>query len=63
VRDFTPLDEMNLRTILLPREFAQCKGLDVLRRLRMLETIGFEGEKERYPAVEFWKKFDVGGFK
>jgi hypothetical protein len=39
------------------------KGLDVIRQMRSLKTIGVAWEaKDHFPADEFWKKYDAGEF-
>jgi hypothetical protein len=39
------------------------KGLDVIRQMKSLKTIGVAWEaKDHFPADEFWKKYDAGEF-
>lgn len=60
VRDLTPLQEMSLTEIsLTPSNITQ--GLDGLRRMRSLQTIGVGSRA--FPAAEFWKRYDAGEFK
>jgi hypothetical protein len=38
-------------------------GIDAIRRMKSLQTIGLSGEgKEQFPPDEFWKKYDAGEF-
>jgi serine/threonine protein kinase len=58
--DLTPLANLGLREVgLSPKSIT--KGLDVLRRMKSLETVLVDGEK-RYTADEFWKRYDAGEF-
>jgi serine/threonine protein kinase/Leucine-rich repeat (LRR) protein len=63
VRDLTPLKGMELEEILLtPRNITQ--GMDVLRQMKSLKTIGIHWQgNNKWPAAEFWKKYDAGEFK
>ena len=64
VRDVTPLQGMELTEIMLtPRTIT--KGMNVLRQMKSLKTIGIGWERERsnYSPGEFWKKYDAGDFK
>ena len=39
------------------------KGLNVIREMKSLEVIGIGHEdKDKFPADEFWKKYDAGEF-
>jgi hypothetical protein len=59
VRDLTPLEGMSLvEVFLVPRNIT--KGMDVLRRLKMLKTI--HDGKTAFPPDEFWTKYDAGEF-
>jgi hypothetical protein len=61
ITDLTPLTGMPLETILLtPKNITQ--GLDILRDMKGLKTIGISWEKT-WPAAEFWERFDKGEFK
>ena len=37
------------------------KGIDAIRQLKSLKTIGTRND-ERLPPEEFWKKYDAGEF-
>jgi hypothetical protein len=51
---------MDLTTILFtPKNIT--KGLDVIRQMKSLKTIGPTVEKQ-FPPAEFWKKYDAGEF-
>ena len=50
------LDDIHLT----PKNITQ--GLDVLRGMKSLKTIGTEGNKV-WPAAEFWERYDKGEFK
>jgi hypothetical protein len=60
--DLSPLEGIGLTEIrLTPRNIA--KGMDVIRRMKSLQTIGLDwDEKNQFPAGEFWKKYDAGEF-
>ena len=61
VTDLTPLQGMNLEDIrLTPKDITQ--GLDVLRDMKSLETIGIN-HFTAWPAAEFWARYDKGEFK
>ncbi|MGA2622049.1 MAG: SUMF1/EgtB/PvdO family nonheme iron enzyme, partial [Thermoguttaceae bacterium] len=58
--DLSPLDGMNLTTILFtPKNVT--KGLDVIRQMKSLKTIGLNSHF-KVPPDEFWKKYDAGEF-
>ena len=38
------------------------RGMDVLRDMKSLKTIGFD-HKPAWPAAEFWQRYDKGEFK
>jgi hypothetical protein len=60
VSDLSPLQGMNLTTIyFIPKNIT--RGMDVIRRMKSLKTIGTGGNTE-FPADEFWKKYDAGDF-
>jgi WD40 repeat protein/tetratricopeptide (TPR) repeat protein len=63
VSDLKPLQGMPLEEIrLTPKNFTQ--GLDLLRDVKSLETIGIAGAPaEVWPAAEFWQRYDKGEFK
>jgi hypothetical protein len=62
VPDLSPLRGMELQTATLtPRKIT--KGLDVLRDMKSLKTIGVGNAKtEIFPAAEFWERYDKGEF-
>jgi serine/threonine protein kinase/Leucine-rich repeat (LRR) protein len=62
VSDLTPLKEMRLTLVCFtPRKITE--GLDDLRRMKSLKTIGLSWEgKEQFSPDEFWKKYDAGEF-
>lgn len=60
VSDLSPLDGMKLTQVLLTPKDAM-KGLDVIRQMKSLQTIGIGG-KNIWPPDEFWKKYDAGEF-
>jgi len=61
VTNLRPLQGMELEEIRLnPKHITQ--GLDVLRAMKSLKTIGIEGNKV-WPAAEFWHRYDKGEFK
>jgi hypothetical protein len=63
IRDLTPLQGMPLTEVTLtPKHIT--KGMDILRELKSLKTIGTGGDaKDKFPAEEFWKRYDKGEFK
>jgi uncharacterized membrane protein len=61
ITDLTPLQGMPLEDIrLTPMNIT--KGLDILRDMKSLKTIGVEWDKV-WPAAEFWERYDKGEFK
>jgi hypothetical protein len=38
------------------------KGLDILRDMKSLSTIGIDGSQS-WPAAEFWERYGKGEFK
>jgi serine/threonine protein kinase len=61
VTDLSPLKGMPLKDICLtPKNIT--KGLDILRDMKSLETIGIEFEQS-WPAAEFWERYDKGELK
>jgi Leucine-rich repeat (LRR) protein len=61
ITDVTPLQGMALEEIhLTPKNIT--KGLDMLRDMKSLKTIGIEWN-QAWPAAEFWKRYDKGEFK
>lgn len=62
VTDLTPLQGMNLTRVTVTPKLIR-RGMDVLRRMISLKFIGIGWEaKDRFPAEEFWKRFDDGEF-
>jgi serine/threonine protein kinase/Leucine-rich repeat (LRR) protein len=64
VDDLSPLRGMNLTEVFLTAK-AITKGMEVLREMKSLQTIGpgFDGSKwVKFPADKFWKKLDAGEF-
>jgi hypothetical protein len=61
ISDLTPLQGMPLEDIrVTPKKIT--KGLDILRDMKSLKTIGTEWDKF-WPAAEFWERYDKGEFK
>ena len=61
VTDLTPLQGMPLEEIhLTPKNIT--RGLDILRDMKSLKTIGIECN-HAWPAAEFWERYDKGEFK
>ena len=60
ITDLTPLRGMPLEEIrLTPKDIT--RGLDILRDMKTLRTIGLEWD-QAWPAAEFWKRYDKGEF-
>ena len=61
ITDLTLLEGMPLEEIrLTPKNISW--GLDTLRGLKSLKTIGIDW-KQVWPAAEFWERYDKGEFK
>jgi serine/threonine protein kinase/Leucine-rich repeat (LRR) protein len=62
VSDLTPVKEMHLALVCFtPGKIIE--GLDAIRRMKSLKTIGIRYEaKDMFPPDEFWKKYDAGEF-
>ncbi len=61
ITDLTPLQGMPLEDIrLTPKNIT--KGLDILRAMKSLKTIGVDWNQS-WPAAEFWQRYDKGEFK
>ncbi|HTU90113.1 MAG TPA: SUMF1/EgtB/PvdO family nonheme iron enzyme, partial [Gemmataceae bacterium] len=61
ITDLTSLQGMPLQKIrLTPKNIT--KGLDILRDMKSLKTIGIAW-KQAWPAAEFWQRYDKGEFK
>jgi hypothetical protein len=39
------------------------KGLDILRGMKRLKTIGIGTGDQAWPTAEFWQRYDKGEFK
>jgi hypothetical protein len=60
VKDLTPLQGMNLTEVYLtPKNIT--KGMDVLRQMSTLRTIGTSPDqaKNKFKPQEFWRKYDL----
>ena len=61
VSDLSPLQGMNLTDVAFtPKNIT--KGLDVIRQMKSLKTIGIGDTENQFPPAEFWKKYDAGEF-
>jgi len=61
ITDLTPLQGMPLEDIrLTPKNIT--KGLDILRDMKSLKTIGLRWQRG-WPTAEFWERYDKGEFK
>jgi Leucine-rich repeat (LRR) protein len=62
VSDLSPLTTMNLTTIFFtPKNITT--GLDVIRQMKRLKSIGIGNKaSEKFAPAEFWKKYDAGEF-
>ncbi len=61
ITDLTPLQGMPLEEMrLTPKNIT--RGLDVLRDMKSLKTIGIS-QDQSWPAAEFWERYDKGEFK
>ncbi len=61
ITDLSPLQGMPLEEIRLsPKNIT--RGLDLLRDMKSLKTIGVEWN-QAWPAAEFWERYDRGDFK
>ncbi len=61
VSDLSPIAGMPLVTLLTVEPQKITKGIEILRQMSGLETIGIDGNN-KWPAAEFWKKYDAGEF-
>jgi eukaryotic-like serine/threonine-protein kinase len=60
ITDLNPLQGMPLEDIrLTPKNIT--RGLDMLRDMKSLKTIGISWEQS-WPAAEFWARYDKGEF-
>ena len=61
VTDLRPLKDMPLVEIRFnPANITQ--GMEVVKEIKTLQTIGIEGERAWTPA-EFWQRLEMGEFK
>jgi serine/threonine protein kinase len=60
VTDLTPLHDMELVTLSFSPKTVT-RGLDGIRRMTSLQTIG-PNNSQQLPAAEFWKRYDAGEF-
>lgn len=63
IQDLSPLRGMPLTEVTVtPKNIS--KGMDVLREMKSLKTIGIGGDaKKKFAVEEFWKRYDTGEFK
>ena len=59
--DLSPLAGMSLEQVILASPRKVTKGIEILRAMNSLKTIGTAWDK-KYPPAEFWKKYDAGEF-
>ena len=60
VSDVSPLRGMNLSSVsFTPKNIT--KGLDVIRQMKSIRTMGTR-QSESFAPAEFWKKYDAGEF-
>ena len=60
VRDLSPLQGMTLESVYFtPKRIS--KGVEVLRTMNSLKTISIDANT-RFPADEFWRRYDAGEF-
>ena len=38
------------------------RGLDILRDMKSLKTIGIDSDKDAWPVAEFWARYKKGEF-
>ena len=61
ITDLAPLQGMPLEEVrLTPKNIT--RGLDILRDMKSLKTIGIAGQ-QTWPPAEFWERYDKGEFK
>ena len=61
ITDLAPLQGMPLEEVrLTPKNIT--RGLDILRDMKSLKTIGIAGQQP-WPPAEFWERYDKGEFK
>jgi Leucine-rich repeat (LRR) protein len=62
VTDLKPLQGMTLEDIRVTAKNIT-QGLDILRDMKSLKTIGIDHREQAWPAAEFWGRYDKGKFK
>jgi len=62
VADLSPLLDMPLEEIRLTPKNITNQGLDILRNMKSLKTIGTDWNQV-WPAAEFWARYEKGEFK
>ena len=62
VSDLTPLQGMPLEDIRLTPKNITNEGLDILRAMKSLKTIGNDWNQV-WPAAKFWTRYDKGEFQ
>jgi Leucine-rich repeat (LRR) protein len=61
VSDLTPLKELHLALIhFTPKNIT--RGIDAIRQMKSLKSIGTCSSCNEFPPDEFWKKYDAGEF-
>jgi serine/threonine protein kinase len=62
ITDLMALQGMPLKDIrLTPKNIT--RGLDILRAMQSLKTIGIAKDNQAWPAAKFWERYDKGEFK
>ena len=62
VSDLAPLKDMSLELIMVTPKDISAQGLNLLRQMKSLKTIGLN-PWNLWPAAEFWARYDKGEFK
>jgi eukaryotic-like serine/threonine-protein kinase len=62
VSDLSPLKDIPLEEIRLTPKNLTKRGLDILRNMKSLKTIGTDSNHV-WPAAEFWARYEKGEFK
>ena len=62
VSDLSPLKDMPLEEIRLTPRNITTRGLEILRNMKSLKTIGTDWN-QGWPAAEFWARYEKGEFK
>jgi Leucine-rich repeat (LRR) protein len=62
VSDVSPLKDMSLEEIRLTPKNLTTQGLEALRNMKSLKTIGTDWN-QAWPAAEFWVRYEKGEFK